>query len=60
MYLVGDFNNWDTKATPCTKRRDGVFEVFLPDQHGEYPSSFNIHKTFYSSPFQSQGQNDCI
>lgn len=36
MYLVGDFNNWDTNATPCTKRRDGVFEVFLPDQHGEY------------------------
>ena len=29
MFLTGDFNGWDTAATPMDKRDDGVFEVYL-------------------------------
>ena len=29
MYLTGDFNGWDRRACPMTRRAGGVFEVFL-------------------------------
>jgi 1,4-alpha-glucan branching enzyme len=29
IHLVGDFNNWDTTATPMKKQRDGSFSVNL-------------------------------
>lgn len=29
IHLVGDFNSWDTKATPMKKQRDGSFSVTL-------------------------------
>lgn len=34
IYLVGDFNNWNTKDpnTKCTRDEYGVFTLFLPDQ----------------------------
>ena len=30
MYLTGDFNGWDRRACPMTRRAGGVFDVFLP------------------------------
>ena len=39
MYLTGDFNGWDRRACPMTRREGGVFEVFLPGRdalrHGQ-------------------------
>lgn len=32
--LVGDFNNWDTKANPMTKNDFGVWEITLPAREG--------------------------
>ena len=29
LFLTGDFNGWDTAATPLEKRENGVFEVYL-------------------------------
>ena len=29
VYLVGEFNNWDTQATPLTKRKTGVFNTIV-------------------------------
>ena len=29
LFLTGDFNGWDTAATPMEKRENGVFEVYL-------------------------------
>jgi 1,4-alpha-glucan branching enzyme len=28
-YLVGDFNNWDEKATPMKKQKGGAFAITL-------------------------------
>lgn len=28
-YLVGDFNNWDEKATPMTQLKSGSFKITL-------------------------------
>ena len=30
VYLTGDFNGWDRRACPLTKKEHGVWEVFLP------------------------------
>ena len=39
MYLTGDFNGWDRRACPMTRRAGGVFDVFLPGRdalrHGQ-------------------------
>ncbi|KAL4761330.1 1,4-alpha-glucan branching enzyme GLC3 [Aspergillus foveolatus] len=32
--LVGDFNNWDTKANPMTRDDFGVWEIILPARNG--------------------------
>lgn len=30
MYLTGDFNGWDRRSCPMTRRENGVYEVYLP------------------------------
>ncbi|ODH12771.1 1,4-alpha-glucan-branching enzyme [Paracoccidioides brasiliensis] len=34
-HLIGDFNNWDRKATPMKKDEYGVWEVTVPAKDGE-------------------------
>ena len=62
IHLVGDFNSWDTKATPMKKQRDGSFSVTLDlDLGKEYQYRYLIDGTnwendsgadkFVSSPF---------
>lgn len=39
MYLTGDFNCWDRRSCPMTRREGGIFELFLPGanalRHGQ-------------------------
>ena len=46
-YLVGDFNNWDEKATPMKKaKKDGQFSVTLElDKDHEYQFRYLINGT---------------
>ncbi len=37
MYFTGDFNGWDTAATPMTRLENGVFEVYLPGSDALQP-----------------------
>ena len=30
LYLIGDFNNWDTQTHPLQKKENGNWEIFLP------------------------------
>ncbi len=30
MYLTGDFNNWDPRSHKLKKKKNGVFEIFIP------------------------------
>ena len=32
VYLTGDFNGWDRRSHPLTRRENGVFELFLPGE----------------------------
>ncbi len=39
LYLIGDFNRWDRRATPMQRNREGVWEVRLPADtlaHGQH------------------------
>jgi len=41
--LVGDFNNWDTHATPMKKQKDGSFSVSINLEKGrEYQFRYLI------------------
>jgi 1,4-alpha-glucan branching enzyme len=43
IHLVGDFNGWDTTATPMKKQRDGSFRVTLDLNQGrEYQYRYLI------------------
>ncbi len=39
VYLTGDFNGWERRSHPLTKKENGVWELFLPGadalQHGQ-------------------------
>jgi hypothetical protein len=35
IFLVGDFNQWDQKATPMGQDRDGVWRAVLDLEHGK-------------------------
>lgn len=33
LYLIGDFNNWNTESHPLEKKENGIWEIFLPGIH---------------------------
>ena len=46
IHVVGDFNIWDTKATPMMKKKDGSFSVTLDLNLGqEYQYRYLIDGT---------------
>ncbi len=51
LALIGEFNNWDDKATPLTRLPTGVWEVFLPDS--QYKETFK-HGTLLKVRVKSQ------
>jgi 1,4-alpha-glucan branching enzyme len=42
VYLAGDFNHWDTKATRMTKSQDGSFRAKLQLRPSEYQYKFIV------------------
>jgi 1,4-alpha-glucan branching enzyme len=43
VYLVGDFNDWDTEGTPMKRRKDGSFSVTIDlDCDREYQYKYLI------------------
>ena len=36
LFLIGDFNEWNTSSYPLTKGNDGIWSVFIPD-HKQKP-----------------------
>ena len=31
LFLFGDFNNWNPENNPMLRKREGIWEIFLPD-----------------------------
>jgi 1,4-alpha-glucan branching enzyme len=42
VFLVGDFNSWDTTANPMTRRVDGWWFLQVPLTHGHHQYRFLV------------------
>jgi len=54
VHLVGDFNNWDKKATPMQKLKNGDFKTILdlePDQ--DYQYRYLIDNSYWENDWQA-------
>jgi len=40
VFVVGEFNNWDTKANPLKRDRNGMWKLTLPLMPGRYEYRF--------------------
>ena len=43
LSLTGEFNNWDRESHKLTKMKDGVWEIFIPEEDLEEGSLVKVH-----------------
>jgi len=48
--LAGDFNNWDTKANPLKKDKNGMWKVSLSLKPGRYKYRFFVDSNWENDP----------
>ena len=64
--LVGDFNNWDTKAGPMHKGPDGVWHLGIALKPGRYEYRFFADDVWCNDPTAKQkaansmGTENCV
>ena len=64
--LVGDFNNWDTKAGPMHKGPDGVWHLSVALKPGRYEYRFLEDEVWSDDPAAEQrvanslGTQNCV
>jgi 1,4-alpha-glucan branching enzyme len=64
--LVGDFNNWDTKAGPMHKGPDGVWHLGVALKPGRYEYRFLADEIWCNDPAAQQktknplGTENCV
>jgi 1,4-alpha-glucan branching enzyme len=64
--LAGDFNNWDTKASPMHKGPDGVWHLGVALKPGRYEYRFFADEVWCDDPAAQQkaasslGSENCV
>lgn len=54
VHLVGDFNNWDERATPMKKLKDGRFTVLLELESGrEYQFRYLVDQSEWHNDWEA-------
>jgi 1,4-alpha-glucan branching enzyme len=54
VFLVGDFNNWDEKATKMKREKDGSFNITLELQQGrEYQFRYLVNGSEWHNDWQA-------
>ena len=48
--LVGNFNQWDSRANPMKKDKKGIWKVTLPLEQGRYEYRFIADGTWENDP----------
>lgn len=48
--LAGDFNNWDTRAHPMKRDKNGIWKTVLPLKLGKYEYRFFIDGNWENDP----------
>ena len=51
VYIAGDFNNWNTTATPMERNEQGVWSVILRLPPGRYEYKFVVDGNWVADPF---------
>jgi 1,4-alpha-glucan branching enzyme len=65
VYLVGDFNNWDERATPMDRQKNGDFQVTLALEPGKvYQYRYLLNGTvwendWYADEYVPTPYGDC-
>lgn len=66
VFLVGDFNRWDTKAGPMHKGPDGVWHLGVALKPGRYEYRFVVDEVWCDDPAavqktpNSHGTENCL
>ena len=50
VYLVGDFNNWNTSANPMEKDNEGLWKIVIPLSPGKYQYKFFVDGRYEADP----------
>ncbi len=50
VYLVGDFNEWNTSATPMKRDAEGLWSVIIPLAPGKYQYKFFVDGKYEQDP----------
>ena len=64
--LAGDFNNWDTNASPMHKGPDGIWRLSVPLAPGRYEYRFFADEVWRDDPSAQQratnalGTENCV
>jgi 1,4-alpha-glucan branching enzyme len=58
VFVVGEFNGWNAKATPMARGADGVWRVELTLPPGFYRYNFVVDSIWRCSPNQPQDRCD--
>ena len=54
VFLVGDFNNWDEKATPMKRQKDGSFTTVIELEKGrEYQFRYLVNGTEWHNDWEA-------
>ncbi len=54
VFLVGDFNNWDEKATPMKRQKDGSFNTVIDLEKGrEYQFRYLVNGTEWHNDWEA-------
>ena len=54
VFLVGDFNNWDEKATPMKRQKDGSFTTVLELEKGrKYQFRYLVNGTEWHNDWEA-------
>jgi len=48
--LAGDFNNWDSRAHPMKRNKNGIWKTILPLEPGRYEYRFFVDGNWENDP----------
>ena len=58
VFLVGSMNEWNTSASPMTKKSDGIWEIILNLEAGKYTYKFLVDNDWYNDPDNFSYEDD--
>jgi len=58
VFVAGEFNHWNTTASPMSKSEQGVWTVSIPLKPGKYEYKFVVDGAWKTDPLSADGPDD--